>query len=97
MFAVLGRAGSLSDGEWKPLLEGYDFLRMIDEEEEEKERKRIKKQKLEEAVEEAISEEEEEQRQEESEPEHKPKIHEEKPKLGRLRRPEVRDTARDEL
>lgn len=93
-------SGSLSEGEWKPLLEGYDFLRMIDEEEEEKERKRYKKQKLEQAVKEEISEEEEKREKEWSseakDPEDKPKKIEDKPKLGRLRRPEG-SSKRDEL
>ena len=40
-------AGLLKGGEWKPLLEGYNFLRMIDEEEEAEERRRQKRRKLE--------------------------------------------------
>ena len=31
--------GHLKDGEWNPLLEGYDYLAMMDHEEEEKKRK----------------------------------------------------------
>ena len=73
---------------------------MIDEEEEEKERKRIKKMKLEDAVEQAIADEEERSEESSLEPndaEFKPIKHEERPKSGRLRRPEVKDAIRDEL
>ena len=73
---------------------------MIDEEEEEKERKRVKKLKLEEAVEQAIADEEERSKDSSLEPndaEVKPTKHDEKPKSGRLRRPEVKDAVRDEL
>lgn len=92
--------GSLMEKEWTPLLEGYDFLKFIDEEEEEKERKRIKKMKLESAVEEEISKEEEsgeEESSEPTEPEEVSRKFEDKLKHGRLRRPEVKKLERDEL
>ena len=86
--------------EWTPLLEGYDFLKFIDEEEEEKERKRIKKMKLESAVEEEISKENESGEEESSEPTEPKEVSrkfEDKLKHGRLRRPEVKKLERDEL
>ena len=71
-------------------MEGYDFLRMIDEEEEEKERKRLKMQKLEAAI----------KRGDNAVPEW-PSPEAEKPteekKSSRLRRPEVKFNTRDEL
>lgn len=92
---------SLKDNEWKPLEEGYDFLKFIDEEEEEKERRRLKQMKLEEAVEDAILKEQQEHEQKNDEElnhqEFKPTNHHERPKTGRLRRVEVKDTVRDEL
>ncbi|KAJ7390629.1 cell redox homeostasis [Desmophyllum pertusum] len=80
--------GLFADGEWKPRLEGYDFLRMIDEEEEEKERTRLKKQKLEQALNEDLDEESEWSSSEADKTEEK--------KSSRLRRPEVK-SSRDEL
>ncbi|PFX16611.1 Elongation factor G, mitochondrial [Stylophora pistillata] len=83
-----------SDGEWKPRLEGYDFLRMLDEEEEEKERQRLKKKKLERALKETDNLDEEE-------PDWSPPeanvVEERDRKTNRLRRPEIRVTRRDEL
>lgn len=69
-------------------MEGYDFLRMIDEEEEEKERTRLKKQKLEQALNEDLDEESEWSSSEADKTEEK--------KSSRLRRPEVK-SPRDEL
>lgn len=89
-------SGSLPDREWKPLLEGYDFLEMIDEEEEKKERKRIKKQQFDKAI--AKDDQEgEEVHSEPTEPEDKKTNFREKPKTNRPRRPEVKHTIRDEL
>jgi len=82
--------GRFAGGEWKPRLEGYDFLRMIDEEEEEKERKRVKMQKIEAALKRGDNE-ELEWRPSEAE-----KLAEEK-KSSRIRRPEVKFNTRDEL
>lgn len=82
--------GLFAEAEWKPRLEGYDFLRMIDEEEEKKERKRLKTQRLEAAL----------KRGDNDDPVWPPpeteKLAEEK-KSSRLRRPEVKIYTRDEL
>lgn len=82
--------GLFAEGEWKPRLEGYDFLRMIDEEEEQKERDRLKKQRIEAAL----------KRGDNEDPAWPPpeteKMAEEK-KSSRLRRPEVKIYTRDEL
>ena len=71
-------------------MEGYDFLRMIDEEEEKKERKRLKTQRVEAAL----------KRGDNDDPAWPPaeteKLAEEK-KSSRLRRPEVKIYTRDEL
>ena len=71
-------------------MEGYDFLRMIDEEEEKNERKRLKTQRLEAAL----------KRGDNDDPAWSPpeteKLPEEK-KSSRLRRPEVKIYTRDEL
>lgn len=89
--------GSLAETEWKPLLEGYDFLKMIDEQEEEKERKRIKRKQLEEATA-AEDEEGEGVSSEPTEPEPKKTDYPVKPKTSsRPRRPEVKGSVRDEL
>ena len=77
-------------------MEGYDFLKMIDEEEEEKERKRIKKERFEESIA-GEDEENEDASSDPIEPEYKKIENHEKPKTNRLRRPEVKDAARDEL
>lgn len=93
----MGVPGSLAETEWKPLLEGYDFLKMIDEEEEKKERKRIKRKQLEEATA-AEDEEGEGVSSEPTEPESKKTDDPVKPKTsGRPRRPEVKGSVRDEL
>lgn len=83
-----------ADGEWKPRLEGYDFLRMIDEEEEEKERQRLKKKKVERALKEKDDIDEEEPNW--SPPEAN-EVEKRDRKPNRLRRPELRITRRDEL
>ena len=71
-------------------MEGYDFLRMIDEEEEAKERKRLEMQKIEAVL----------KRGDNEEPDWSPpeteKLTDEK-KSSRLRRPEVKLNTRDEL
>ena len=93
----MGVPGSLADTEWKPLLEGYDFLKMIDEEEEKKERKRIKRKQLEEATA-AEDEEGEGVSSEPTEPESKKTDYPVKPKTSsRPRRPELKGSVRDEL
>ncbi|RMX56502.1 hypothetical protein pdam_00023158 [Pocillopora damicornis] len=83
-----------ADGEWKPRLEGYDFLRMIDEEEEEKERQRLKKKKVERALKEKDDIDEEEPNW--SPPEAN-EVEKRDRKPNRLRRPELGITRRDEL
>ncbi|XP_020602426.1 thioredoxin domain-containing protein 16-like, partial [Orbicella faveolata] len=82
--------GLFAEGEWKPRLEGYDFLRMIDEEEEQKERKRLKMQKIEAALKRGNNEEPS------WPPQETEKLAEEK-KTNRPRRPEVKFNTRDEL
>ncbi|XP_078380854.1 uncharacterized protein LOC144663697 isoform X2 [Oculina patagonica] len=83
--------GLFAKGEWKPQLEGYDFLKMIDEEEEEKERKRLKQQKLEEFFDKDVEE-------EPDWPSPSPEAEKiEEKKSSRLRRPEVKSSSRDEL
>ena len=87
----------MTEKEWKPLLEGYDFLKMIDEEEEKKERKRIKRKQLEEAIV-AEDEEGEDDSSKPTEPELKKTDYPDKPKTSsRPRRPEVKGSIRDEL
>lgn len=71
-------------------MEGYDFLRMIDEEEEQKERKRLKMQKIEAALKRGNNEEPS------WPPQETEKLAEEK-KTNRPRRPEVKFNTRDEL
>lgn len=75
-------------------MEGYDFLRIIDEEEEEKERQRLKKKKVERALKEKDDIDEEEPNW--SPPEAN-EVEKRDRKPNRLRRPELRTTRRDEL
>ena len=90
VFVRFPTTGLFAEGEWKPRLEGYDFLRMIDEEEEKKERDRLKTRRIEAALKRGDNEDPA------WPPQETEKLAEEK-KSSRLRRPEVKIHTRDEL